>query len=523
MKKYLVILLILLILTSSLSGFTVVTPYEGASNLMKYGFITGHNGDPMVDKVLTRAEVAVIMAELNGVKESAAYFALPSGFSDVSQDKWYSPYIAYGRAYKFLGGYPDGTFRPDSPVNAQEFAAFMMNAMGYNGSYTFDQVIGFAAGKDVIVKARGSQFVRGDAFEAMWDVVNQPAKGSEIVIGEKLGKFATAIQPVAPTNLVHEVVASSGKSFEVRFNSSVKEPSRFTFTVNRVTAITPVNISLAVAWNESKTVARLVSNIPLDTGDYEITVNDATSGAPKPYGPYKTKIEREKITRVVLDSDVINLHNHYTGTIGYRAYNQYDEEVTNTNLGRSMVFTTTTDTPKPTVEFTSGIITVQHGTVAQASGTLKDLPHVVLIITEPTSSFSFSKSLKISDFNTGISEVRINGIINEYGNQVEFTYDLTKQYYLDVVILDSAGRVLKDRSVLDTVGVGGVDLIMVRSSNEGLATLTKVPHPLRSNEMAFKITLVSDPGIDSYVLFTVLAPHSVTGKNTASFMATLKR
>ena len=87
----------------------------------------------MPTKALTRAEVAVIMTELGGVKEIASKYSGPIGFSDVESNLWYSPYIAYAKANNLLSGYPDGTFRPNSEVTSREFAAFLMNAMGYKG------------------------------------------------------------------------------------------------------------------------------------------------------------------------------------------------------------------------------------------------------------------------------------------------------------------------------------------------------------------------------------------------------
>ncbi|MBF4695177.1 S-layer homology domain-containing protein [Fusibacter ferrireducens] len=418
MKRILMqIMLSLLIIFQTIGiAYTEVKDKSGADLLLRYGFITGINGDAMVNKIITRAQVAVIMAELHGDKETAANFPLPSGFSDVPEGIWYTPYIAYGKVYGYLGGYPDGTFKPNEPVNAQEFAAFMMNAMGYSGEYHYDQVIQFAQNKNVIVRAKGTIFLRGDAFEALWDVVNQPAKGSNITIGMALGKLDRAYtdseinlgdeeNPVEAHTLekydetVFKVVPSGKYTVEIQFNEIVTDYERISFILKEYMLEVPVDLITRTTWNDSKTVATLTTYWPLEVANYEVVINDARGDQPIVVGTYKLRVEKEKIGKIELDSKVITMIDDYTGTINYKAYNQYGDDVTAMPLGKTLYITVSTSKSTPEVDYSKGLIVIQHGSADSEGVSLKDLPKVTILIGEPMSGFVFSTELVTPAFD----------------------------------------------------------------------------------------------------------------------------
>lgn len=215
MKKVLSLVLAFAMVLGMMPVFAAdTTAATGADQLYKYGFIEGNNGDLMVDKELTRAEMAVLVAQMNGLKDEAANYAAPADFADVEQGKWYTPYIAYGQANGWWAGYPDGTFKPEASMSGQEFAAVLMNALKYE--YSWDTVLTVAS--DAGVKVETAGFNRGDAFDAMWAAVNKPVKGEETALGVKLGKLDAAQATVSEGPLaVQSVTANTAKSFEVKF------------------------------------------------------------------------------------------------------------------------------------------------------------------------------------------------------------------------------------------------------------------------------------------------------------------
>ena len=74
------------------------------------------------DKNMTRAEVAQMFYALLKDKN----VAVTASFSDVPADAWYAKAVNTLASLGMLGGYPDGTFRPDAPITRAEFAAIAL-------------------------------------------------------------------------------------------------------------------------------------------------------------------------------------------------------------------------------------------------------------------------------------------------------------------------------------------------------------------------------------------------------------
>ena len=53
-------------------------------------------------------------------------------FSDVIGNEWHSEYIYTLRDAGIINGFPDGTFRPDDTLNADQFIKMTVKALGYN-------------------------------------------------------------------------------------------------------------------------------------------------------------------------------------------------------------------------------------------------------------------------------------------------------------------------------------------------------------------------------------------------------
>ncbi|WP_130862504.1 S-layer homology domain-containing protein [Bacilliculturomica massiliensis] len=72
---------------------------------------------------ITRAEFVTMVMKINGLDEKAS-----STFSDVSGSDWYAEYVKSAAAGGFVGGYTDGTFRPNNPITRAE-AVTIINAL----------------------------------------------------------------------------------------------------------------------------------------------------------------------------------------------------------------------------------------------------------------------------------------------------------------------------------------------------------------------------------------------------------
>lgn len=86
-------------------------------------FLSGYpDGSFQADKNMTRAEVAQMFYALLLDKN----VTITKSFSDVPSDAWYAKAVNTLSSLGMLGGYPDGTFRPDAPITRAEFAAIAL-------------------------------------------------------------------------------------------------------------------------------------------------------------------------------------------------------------------------------------------------------------------------------------------------------------------------------------------------------------------------------------------------------------
>ena len=92
------------------------------------GYIQGSQGLFRPEAPLTRSEAVAILARLTVDKQGNSLYSKTeeaSGFSDVSADAWYAPYVAFAHRWGIAGGYPDGSFRPDRAVSRSELVKLL--------------------------------------------------------------------------------------------------------------------------------------------------------------------------------------------------------------------------------------------------------------------------------------------------------------------------------------------------------------------------------------------------------------
>ena len=105
-----------------LKTFIDVPPGYWAKEPIEYlatlGILGGYpDGTFRPDKTLTRAELAAILVRARGVEPPRPE---EDPFPDVSKDHWAAGYIKSAVTMKLVGGYPDGTFKAFNPVSRAE-------------------------------------------------------------------------------------------------------------------------------------------------------------------------------------------------------------------------------------------------------------------------------------------------------------------------------------------------------------------------------------------------------------------
>ena len=98
--------------------------YDAISYLETNHSIQGYtDGTFRPSQTINRAEfVKILVANL--YKDQPFYINACHGtfFPDIPQDAWYISYACRATDDHFVGGYPDGTFRPMNPINFSEAA-----------------------------------------------------------------------------------------------------------------------------------------------------------------------------------------------------------------------------------------------------------------------------------------------------------------------------------------------------------------------------------------------------------------
>jgi len=83
------------------------------------GVLSGYpDGTFGPDRTVNRAEFLKIVLGAKGSDVDSA--SDPTGFRDVDENAWYMPYVRYGKQQGIVQGYPDGSFKPEQPVNFAE-------------------------------------------------------------------------------------------------------------------------------------------------------------------------------------------------------------------------------------------------------------------------------------------------------------------------------------------------------------------------------------------------------------------
>lgn len=140
----------------------VVPPTPELERGDHYAYIVGYEDDTIrPQNNITRAEVATIFFRLLTDESREAYFTTDCDFTDVNGGAWYANTVATLSNAGILAGYPDGSFRPNDPITRAEFAAIATRFDDLAAAdSTFTDIDGHWA-EDAINAAYGAGWVGG--------------------------------------------------------------------------------------------------------------------------------------------------------------------------------------------------------------------------------------------------------------------------------------------------------------------------------------------------------------------------
>lgn len=127
-------IVLLIVLLGNFTVFAQKSQGElAAEELVTLGILAGdEEGNLLLDKTVTRAEMAVIVCRLLALEDLAIKTkVITPAFSDVPTTHWAAGYLEIVKAQGIINGYPDGTFCPEKEVSYVEVLKMLITSCGY--------------------------------------------------------------------------------------------------------------------------------------------------------------------------------------------------------------------------------------------------------------------------------------------------------------------------------------------------------------------------------------------------------
>ena len=90
-------------------------------------YINGYNDNTFrPNNLITRAEVAALISRISPKYNTYRYYS--SNFNDVHRGQWYYDSVAFMEYEQYISGYEDNSFRPNNPITRAEFSVIVCKA-----------------------------------------------------------------------------------------------------------------------------------------------------------------------------------------------------------------------------------------------------------------------------------------------------------------------------------------------------------------------------------------------------------
>lgn len=182
MKRIIAGILAMLLIFSMVPVFANVAE-ESGNKLKEKGIVKGgNNGDLMLDKVLTRVEMAVLLARLYAEEKQAKEYKQPSEYKDEKDvPKWGKNYVSYAKMRGWLKGDSVGNFSPNEAVTGEQLATILLRILGYQTAKWGKNRAELLAKTGIAIEVAGD-INRGQVFEALWDAVSKPVMSDGVSV-----------------------------------------------------------------------------------------------------------------------------------------------------------------------------------------------------------------------------------------------------------------------------------------------------------------------------------------------------
>ena len=165
---------------------------QAAVSLYSMGLFSGtgtnSDGTPVfdLDAPLTRAQGTVILVNLLGCASKAENGSWSIPFDDVPE--WAQKYVGYAYNSGYVSGRSAGSFDPDSYIDANQFCAFILRALGFseaNGDFKYENALDTAVNLGIAEESYEG-FTRGDAVLIAFNALAANINHSSLTLSDTL-------------------------------------------------------------------------------------------------------------------------------------------------------------------------------------------------------------------------------------------------------------------------------------------------------------------------------------------------
>lgn len=191
MKKMFKKVLIAVCLTAVLIVVAFASNFDHCADaLNEIGLFRGTQNGYELDRAPTRAEAATMLVRLFGAENDALSLSYTAPYTDVAD--WAKPYVQYLHDKGLTKGTSATTFGYSDKCTAQQYATFLLRALGYtdgeNGDFTYVDALAFAEKCGVVdfVNCAGDVFLRDNVAAMSFTALSVSPKSGEADLLTKL-------------------------------------------------------------------------------------------------------------------------------------------------------------------------------------------------------------------------------------------------------------------------------------------------------------------------------------------------
>lgn len=157
--------------------------------LKALGVVQGDGeGNLLLDKSLTRAELAVLLSRLYREEWKASTYTVPSSFKDEAKfPKWGMRYIAYSQHRGWLLGDGAGNFNPDGTVTGEQLAVLLLRVLGYSDVRWGEHAVELQKRTGIGIAEPMRPMIRGTLFDVLWDAIKNPVMKDGTALIDRIG------------------------------------------------------------------------------------------------------------------------------------------------------------------------------------------------------------------------------------------------------------------------------------------------------------------------------------------------